>query len=140
MPAESTASGKPAPIPVTVVAGFLGAGKTTLLNHILHGEHGRRVAVLASGKTPSVAALDVHVYEGFSASESHDHSDEHDHTLAFDTWTFASDTPMQLGMTCSLWQTSSLTTCLVSLPSSLAGRLAGPCNVLTGVGAKYGLA
>jgi G3E family GTPase len=31
-----------------VVAGFLGAGKTTLLNHILHGEHGRRIAVLVN--------------------------------------------------------------------------------------------
>ena len=30
---------KAAPIPVTVVAGFLGAGKTTLINHILHGGH-----------------------------------------------------------------------------------------------------
>jgi G3E family GTPase len=31
-----------------VVAGFLGAGKTTLLNHILQGEHGRRIAVLVN--------------------------------------------------------------------------------------------
>ena len=39
---------KPSPIPVTVVAGFLGAGKTTLINHILHGDHGRRIAVVVN--------------------------------------------------------------------------------------------
>jgi hypothetical protein len=33
-------------IPVTVVTGFLGAGKTTLVNHILQGNHGKRIAVI----------------------------------------------------------------------------------------------
>ncbi|KAF8062708.1 hypothetical protein HT031_004037 [Scenedesmus sp. PABB004] len=33
-------------VPVTVVTGFLGAGKTTLVNHILKGNHGKRIAVI----------------------------------------------------------------------------------------------
>jgi G3E family GTPase len=32
--------------PVTVITGFLGSGKTTLLNHILTGNHGRKIAVI----------------------------------------------------------------------------------------------
>ncbi len=35
-------------VPVTIVTGFLGAGKTSLLNHILKGDHGRRIAVLVN--------------------------------------------------------------------------------------------
>lgn len=37
-----------APLPVTVLSGFLGAGKTTVLNHILSNRDGLRVAVIVN--------------------------------------------------------------------------------------------
>jgi G3E family GTPase len=48
MSIEPTAPGARAPIPATVIAGFLGAGKTTLLNHLLAHSAGRRLAVLVN--------------------------------------------------------------------------------------------
>jgi G3E family GTPase len=36
------------PVPVTILTGLLGSGKTTFLNRILHGQHGRRIAVIES--------------------------------------------------------------------------------------------
>jgi G3E family GTPase len=44
-----------APIPFTVIGGFLGAGKTTLLNRLLAGAMGRRFAVLVN----DFGALDI---------------------------------------------------------------------------------
>lgn len=37
-----------APLPVTIIGGYLGAGKTTLVNHLLRTANGRKLAVLVN--------------------------------------------------------------------------------------------
>ncbi|HKH27337.1 MAG TPA: GTP-binding protein, partial [Sphingomicrobium sp.] len=36
----------PAPIPLTILTGFLGSGKTTLLKRVLGEAHGQKIAVI----------------------------------------------------------------------------------------------
>ena len=55
-----------APLPVTIVAGFLGAGKTTMINHLLQTGHGRRIAIVVNdfGSINVAAELISDVSEG----------------------------------------------------------------------------
>jgi G3E family GTPase len=60
--------------------------------------------LLGTGRIPQASAadpaLDVHVHDSSAATTAQDGEDAHDqdHTLAFDTWTFESDTPMETGL------------------------------------------
>ncbi len=60
------ASDRKAPVPLTILTGFLGSGKTTLLNHILTGDHGLKVGILVNdfGSINVDAELVVDVDEG----------------------------------------------------------------------------
>jgi G3E family GTPase len=54
----------------------------------------------ASPASAADPALDVHVHDGSPAAAAHDGDHAHDpnHALAFDTWTYASETPMETGL------------------------------------------
>jgi G3E family GTPase len=65
---------------------------------ILLGTDRMYPATAASAADP---AFDVHVHDGSRAAAAHqgDHAHDHDdHALAFDTWTYASETPMEFGL------------------------------------------
>jgi G3E family GTPase len=50
-------------IPTTILTGFLGAGKTTLLNHILHEQHGHKIAVIENEFGPENIDNDILVQD-----------------------------------------------------------------------------
>jgi len=62
--AQAGSAGAGAPIPVTILTGFLGAGKTTLLNRILAEQHGRRIAVIENEFGPEGVDNDLLVHDG----------------------------------------------------------------------------
>ena len=46
MPGSAMPASGDGKVPVTVLSGFLGSGKTTLVNHILQGQHGKKIAII----------------------------------------------------------------------------------------------
>jgi G3E family GTPase len=68
-----TAALNGAPVPVTLITGFLGAGKTTLVRHILTARHGRRIAVVLNeyGGEGDIEAAFVRTEGGADAPAPH---------------------------------------------------------------------
>ena len=58
MPADQSVLQNKTRVPATVVTGFLGSGKTTLVNHILHQEHGKKIAVIVNEFGDAAGAAD----------------------------------------------------------------------------------
>ena len=45
---DTSQQGTAAPVPVTLLVGFVGSGKTTLANRILSAQHAQRMAVIVN--------------------------------------------------------------------------------------------
>jgi G3E family GTPase len=69
------------------------ASQCRLPLEILIGIDGTRPAESAADP-----ALDVHVHDGSLAAHDGEHAHDRNHTVAFDTWTYASETPMEIGL------------------------------------------
>ncbi|PNH07726.1 COBW domain-containing protein 1 [Tetrabaena socialis] len=69
--APATGSAETAPVPITIVTGFLGAGKTTLVRNILTADHGYRIAVILNefGEDIGIESSFVQSSEGLKTQE-----------------------------------------------------------------------